>query len=120
MAHRSVFVSLRFRPVDSVSVVPVEVVYPLLQFVAAGAALYTQGKQGDVGVQRELIHGIYTAQILQHEEQDRRPLGTWAVGLNKHTNTHMGVSIALSASSIINILISALFLSLSLIQRRNL
>lgn len=107
-----------FRPVDSISVVPVEVVYSLLQFVAAGAALYTQRKQGDVGVQRELIHGIYKAQIIQHEEQDGRPLGTRAVGLNKHT--HTGVSIALSASSIINILISALFLSLFLIQSSNL
>ncbi len=80
-------VSLCVRPVDSISVVSVEVVYPLLQFVAAGAALYTQGEQVDVGVQRELIHGIYTAQIIQYKEQDGRPLGAGAVGLNKHKHT---------------------------------
>jgi len=76
-----------FRPVDGISVVSVEVVYPLLQFVAARAALYTQGEQVDVGVQRVLIHGVYTAQIIQYKEQNGRPLGTGAVGLNTHTHT---------------------------------
>lgn len=109
-----------FRPVDGISVVSVEVVYPLLQFVAAGAALYTQGEQVDVGVQRELIHGIHTAQIIQYKEQNGRPLGTGAVGLNTHKHTHRWVSIALSASPAINILISAVFLSVCLIQSGNL
>jgi len=105
-----------FRPVDGISVVSVEVVYPLLQFVAARAALYTQGEQVDVGVQRVLIHGVYTAQIIQYKEQNGRPLGTGAVGLNTHTHTDG----CLSASPAINILISAVFLSVCLIQSCNL
>ncbi len=67
--------SLCVRPVDGISVVSVEVVYPLLQFVAAGAALYTQGEQVDVGVQRELIHGIYTAKIIQVQRTGWTPSG---------------------------------------------
>lgn len=112
-------VSLCFRPINGISVVSVEVVYPLLQFVAAGAALYTQGEQVDVGVQRELIHGIYTAQIIQYKEQDGRPLGTGAVGLNTHKHTQSGVYSFICLSCYQHPHLSSL-LSLCLIQRRNL
>lgn len=58
---------------------------PLLQFVAAKALFNAQVEQVDVGIQRELVHGVYKAHIIQYKEQDGSALGTGAISLQfKH------------------------------------
>lgn len=59
---------------------------PLLQFVAAKALFNAQVEQVNVGIERELVHGVYAAHIVQHKEQDGSTLGTGAISLQfKHT-----------------------------------
>lgn len=66
-------------PVHGVGVVLVQVVDAVLQLVAAVALVDAEDEEVDVGVQRELIHGVDTAHVVEHEEQNRRPLGTRAL-----------------------------------------
>lgn len=49
--------------------------------MAALTLLYAQVEKLDVGIQRKLVHGVYTAHVIQHKEQDGGTLGTWAIGL---------------------------------------
>lgn len=66
--------------------VVIELGDPLVQFVAAKALFDAQVEQVDVGIQRELVHGVYMAHIVQHKEQDGSALGTGAISLQfKHT-----------------------------------
>ena len=69
-------------PVDSIGVVFIEADDALIQFVAALAFLDGQNEEVDVGIQGELVHGVHTAHVVQHKEQDGRSLGTWTVPLS--------------------------------------
>ena len=57
-------------PVDGVGVVFVQVVNAVLQLVAAMALVNAEDKEVDVGIQRELVHGVDAAHVIEHEEQD--------------------------------------------------
>lgn len=59
----------------------VQVVDAVLQLVAAVALVDAEDKEADVGVQRELVHGVDAAHVVEHEEQHRGPLGARAVSL---------------------------------------
>lgn len=61
----------------------IQVVNAVLQLVAAMALVNAEDKEADVGIQRELVHGVDAAHVIEHEEQDGCPLGTWAVSLQK-------------------------------------
>lgn len=58
------------RPVDSIGVVFIQVVNAVLQLVAAMALINAEDKEADVGIQRELVHGVDAAHVIEHEEQD--------------------------------------------------
>ena len=69
-------------PVDSIGVVFIEADDALIQFVAALAFLDGQHEEVDVGIQGELVHGVHTAHVIQHKEQDGCSFGTWTVPLS--------------------------------------
>lgn len=71
------------RPVDSIGVVFIQVVNAVLQLVAAMALVNAEDKEADVGIQRELVHGIDAAHVIENKEQNRRPLGTRTVSLQR-------------------------------------
>lgn len=50
----------------------VEIVDPVLELLRLGAAVDGVGEEVDVGVQRELVHGVDARQVVQREEQHRR------------------------------------------------
>lgn len=61
--------------------VVVEVGNPFLQLVAALALIHAEVEQVDVGVQRELVHRINAAHVIEDEEEDGGSLGAGAVSL---------------------------------------
>lgn len=63
--------------------VAVEVGDPFLQLVAALALTDAQLEQVYVGIQRELVHGVHAAQVVQDGEEDGSSLGTRPVALLK-------------------------------------
>ena len=63
--------------------VVVEVGDSLLQLGASLTLLNGHDEQLDVGVQRELVHGVDATHVVQHKEQDRGSLGTRAVTLRE-------------------------------------
>lgn len=69
------------RPVDSIGVVVIQVVDAVLQLIAAVALVNAEDKEADVGIQGELVHGVNSAHVIEHEEQHRGPLGTRTVSL---------------------------------------
>ena len=56
--------------VDSVGVVVIQALDALLQFVTLGALLNADQEQVIVGVQGELVHGIYARQVIQYKIED--------------------------------------------------
>ena len=58
--------------VDGVGVVLVELVDALLELGAARRLVDRQVEQLDVRVQRELVHRVDAAHVVEHEEEDRR------------------------------------------------
>lgn len=69
------------RPVDSIGVVVIQVFDAVLQLIAAVALVNAEDKEADVGIQGELVHGVNSAHVIEHEEQHRGPLGTRTVSL---------------------------------------
>lgn len=68
-------------PVYSVGVVLIQVLNSLLQFRAPLTLLNGHNEQFYVGIQRELVHWIYAAHVIQDKEQDGRSLGRRPVAL---------------------------------------
>ena len=61
--------------------VVIQILYSYFQ-VGAPLALLDGGiEQVDVGVERELVHRVYLAHVIQDEKQDRGSLGAWPVTL---------------------------------------
>lgn len=73
----------RSAPVDGVCVVAVEVGDAFLQLVAALASTDAELEQVDIGIQRELVHRVHAAQVVEDGEEDRSSLGTRPVALWK-------------------------------------
>ena len=67
--------------VDGVGVVLVELVDSLLKLGAARRLVDRQVEQLNVRVQRELVHRVDAAHVVEHEEEDRRARGAWTVAL---------------------------------------
>ena len=67
--------------VHSISVVVIQILYSYFQVGAPLTLLNGVVKQVDVRVQRELVHRIYLAHVIQDEEQDRGSLCAWPVTL---------------------------------------
>ena len=61
----------------------VEVDNPLVQLRAALRLVDRLVEQLDVGVESELVHRVDAAHVVEHEEEDRRPLGTRPVALQQ-------------------------------------
>lgn len=57
-------------PVDSIGVVVVQIFNAVLQLIAAMALVDAEDEEADVGVQRELVHGVNAPHVIEHEEQD--------------------------------------------------
>lgn len=60
---------MAIRPVDSIGVVVIQVFNAVLQLIAAVALVNAEDKEADVGIQRELVHGVNAAHIIEHKEQ---------------------------------------------------
>lgn len=58
------------KPVDSIGMIFIQVVNAVLQLVATMAFIDAEDKEVDVGIQRELVHGVDAAHVIEHEEQD--------------------------------------------------
>lgn len=61
--------------------VVIQILYSYFQVGTPLTLLNGVVKQVDVRVERELVHRIYLAHIIQDEEQDRGSLCTWSVTL---------------------------------------
>lgn len=57
------------RPVDGVGVVFVQVVDAVFQLVAVMALVNAEDEEDNVGIQRELVHGVHATHVIEHEEQ---------------------------------------------------
>lgn len=68
-------------PVDSVSVVLIEVADSLAQLGTPMALVNAEVEQVDIGIQGELVHGVNLAHVVEDEEEDRGSLCTGSVGL---------------------------------------
>lgn len=60
---------MAIRPVDSIGVVVIQVFNAVLQLIAAVALVNAEDKEADVGIQRELVHGVNAAHIIEYKEQ---------------------------------------------------
>ena len=61
--------------------VVVQVGNALLQLGAAPALFCAEAEQVNVGVQRELVHGVDAAHVIENKEENGGSLGTPTVGL---------------------------------------
>nr|CAD7261140.1 unnamed protein product [Timema shepardi] len=77
-------------PVDSIGVILIKEYDSLLQDGATLALFRRYNEEGDVGIQRELVHGVDLRHIIQDKEQDRGPLRTWPVALPGRIDLHLG------------------------------
>lgn len=57
-------------PVESISMVVVEIRNSVLQNLSFLAFLNRHKEDVDVGVQRKLVHGVYIGHVSQHKEED--------------------------------------------------
>ena len=67
--------------VHSISVVVIQILYSYFQVGAPLTLLNGIVKQVNVRIERELVHRVYLAHIIQDEEQDRGSLCAWPVTL---------------------------------------
>ena len=74
--------------VNSIGVVVIEVLDPLLQPGVLQALVDGEREQVDVGVQRELVHGVDSPHVVHHKEEYGGPLGARSVPLDTYTSTH--------------------------------
>lgn len=68
-------------PVHGVGVVAVEVGDPFLQLLAEGAFLDAEVEELDVSVQRELVHGVQAAHVVENEKEEGSSVCTRSIGL---------------------------------------
>ena len=61
--------------------VVIQVLYSYLQVGASLTLLNGVVKQVNIRIERELVHRIYLAHVIQDEEQDRGSLSAWPVTL---------------------------------------
>ena len=68
-------------PIHSICVIIIHIENALLQFGASLGLIDGHFEQVDVGVERELVHGIHATHVVQHEEQDGRSLRRRTIAL---------------------------------------
>lgn len=61
--------------------VVVKVGDPFRQVLAVTALLHAEDEQVNVGIQRELVHGVNQAHVVENEEENGGSLGTRTIGL---------------------------------------
>lgn len=60
---------MAIRPVDSIGMIVVQIFNAVLQLSASMALVNAEYKEADVGIQRELVHGVNATHVIEHEEQ---------------------------------------------------